>query len=949
MAKGQQILLVVIKLIIVIAIQMIGIAVLLIPDLFKSITLDYEVNDFCQTYQQNNPENNLDYLVCDNKFKKKKIILLLIDSLPFDVLYDFQKLKEIKMTNLFRGEGLEYKQSGALFETILTGKFSRNYLATIPMKMDNIQKQFYYANLTIFSRIRHFPFYTLFNRSYIDVIEKHDGEFLPMLSFCPIDISYYSFFRDEIMENYADESGMFLKEGITQEILYEKANEKLKKEFSKIRQNFNKCFRDRNFKSIIFYTDTLDHIIHTSHRRSPRAIFSIYFLEQYVKELINWINEEHGEYALALASDHGGQLYFGEDTLCNHGCNGKGNEAVFFVYTKELGENYEKYKTKFENEESPIVSMNDIACTFIQSVKNANLPLESTCKPRYIGNDSLLMFVSVKSKEIQLKQYLQKLVKKYPELKNQYERKYNKKLNDNKFVSFFKNEDSIYEADKKLYDEYMNYLIKIQDELFSDVIKSGHNTKYYLILYLTLAFFIIGFLYFIRKLILLTREKVFKEMKKEGENRNPFLSKIVTYTYIIVGILLIEPLMSLIYNNSINISYYIRISIFIKFFLVLFLVIIVTFLNNVKKDSYKRLIFNFVFILILNLVATKIELFSSLDKYISTQPRSDFSKIYFSYPLFIVYLFLEFYSDRNYYLSKKYKIRYIYILIPYIIILSYLMFNFDIDVTIKNDTGNSPEKIKLLKKIYIMTFLLLLFIKPFFQKEIYNSNKFVSSDIINLKIFLFIMISFIGVELERILIILFFNIIMLYLCHYFKKEKDIFIKIIYAFLIVCYPQIQFIANQGTYTMDTGIKVTIKCPSRWADDRPILMGFIFVLDKYRYDIMAVGYIFFVIKITNKNIMNYYTKLAILLQTIQLFGILIVFLYFVKVEREGNYVQILYLIATHVTPIVIFDIAFLVNYIIYTVIKKLSKDDSPIEEYEEIKQLNIDIDSEDNKII
>jgi uncharacterized protein YhhL (DUF1145 family) len=277
------------------------------------------------------------------------------------------------------------------------------------------------------------------------------------------------------------------------------------------------------------------------------------------------------------------------------------------------------------------------------------------------------------------------------------------------------------------------------------------------------------------------------------------------------------------------------------------------------------------------------------------------------------------------------------------------MFNFDIDVTIKNDTGNSPEKIKLLKNIYIMTFLLLLFIKPFFQKEIYNSNKFVSSDIINLKIFLFIIISFVGVELERILIILFFNIIMLYLCHYFKKEKDIFIKIIYAFLIVCYPQIQFIANQGTYTMDTGIKVTIKCPSRWADDRPILMGFIFVLDKYRYDIMAVGYIFFVIKITNKNIMNYYTKLAILLQTIQLFGILIVFLYFVKVEREGNYVQILYLIATHVTPIVIFDIAFLVNYIIYTVIKKLSKDDSPIEEYEEIKQLNIDIDSEDNKII
>ena len=42
------------------------------------------------------------------------------------------------MTNLFRGEGIEYKQSGALFETILKGKFSRNYLASNEMKMDNL-------------------------------------------------------------------------------------------------------------------------------------------------------------------------------------------------------------------------------------------------------------------------------------------------------------------------------------------------------------------------------------------------------------------------------------------------------------------------------------------------------------------------------------------------------------------------------------------------------------------------------------------------------------------------------------------------------------------------------------------------------------------------------------------------------------------------------------------
>ena len=422
-------------------------------------------------------------------------------------------------------------------------------------------------------------------------------------------------------------------------------------------------------------------------------------------------------------------------------------------------------------------------------------------------------------------------------------------------------------------------------------------------------------------------------MQKADENRNPFFPKIVSYTFIIVVILLIEPLMCLIYKDSKNISYYIRISIFMKFLFALFLVIIATLLNKVKRDRYKKLIFNIVFIIIVNLITTKIEIFSSLDKYISTQTRSDFYKIYFSYPLFIAYLCLEFYSERNYYLSKIYKIRYIYVLIPYTIILSYFMLCFDIGVTIKNDFGNSPEKIKLLKTIYIMTFLLLLFIKPFIQKENNSNNKVISSVQINLKFFLFIMISFICVELERILMILFFNIIMFYLCYYFKKEKDPFIKIIYVFLIACYPQMNYISNQGSYSIDTGIKVTIKCPSKWADDRPILMGIIFVIDKFKYDIMAVGYSFCLIKIRSKKIINYYIEFIRLLHTIQLLGIVICFLYFIKIEREENYLQILYIITVHIIPIVIFDVAFLVNYIIYKIINLISKNIS-IDKYKRI---------------
>ena len=934
--------LVVVKIIISFVILLTGAGILLIPELFKSINLDYEINDFCQT-NTNMSESNLDYLVCDNKFKKQKVILLLIDSLPFDSLKNFHNLKESKMTNFYRGEGLEYKQSGALFETILTGKFSRNYLASIPMKMDNIQKQLYNANLSIFYRVRDFPLYTLFNKSYIKKLEKHFGESLPLSTLCDIDLKPFESYKSEIINNYFDESGLYFREGKTKEILYENANKKLKNEFAKLKHNFDVCFEKRNFDSVIFYTDHLDHLIHTSHRNEPLTIYSIYFLENFIKELIDWINEKHGEYALGFASDHGGQLYFGEDTLCNHGCNSLGNEAVFSIYTKELGENFEKYKNHQKGEEVPIVSLNDFACTFMQVVKNGNLPLESTCTPRYIGNDKLLMFTTVKSKEIQLKTYLKKLIKKYPQLKNQYETKYNPKFK-NKFASYFKNNDSIYQAEPIFYKEYMDYLIGIQDELFDDVVKSSHNQLYYLILYSVLILFILGFFYFVRKLILLTREKVFKEIKKIRDGRNQFLPKIVTYTYVIVAILLIEPLVALIYNNSINISDYIRISIFLKFFFVLFLVIYAKYMNKIKTNNYWFLIFNIAFIIGLNLIASIKELFSSLDKYINTQPKSDFYKIYFSYPLFVVYTFLEIYSVRKYYLSKKYKIRYIYIFIPYIIILSYFMFTYDVAVTVKNYVGNTPERIILLKRTYIMIFLLLLFIKPFIEKE-QDNTKVISSEIINLKFFLFMMLNFICVELERILMIALLNIVLLYLCYMFRKEQDLFIKMIFIVLIICYPQIHFIANQGTYTMDTSIKVTIKCPSKWADDRPILMGVIFIVHKFRFDIMTVGYMFCLIRITKKKIMNYYTEFIRLINTIQLFGILICFLYFVTKEREKNYIQILYLIATHVLPIILFDLTFLFNYIFYKIINRFFNKES-IDEYEILDKIEKDIDLELN---
>ena len=57
-------------------------------------------------------------------------------------------------------------------------------------------------------------------------------------------------------------------------------------------------------------------------------------------------------------------------------------------------------------------------------------------------------------------------------------------------------------------------------------------------------------------------------------------------------------------------------------------------------------------------------------------------------------------------------------------------------------------------------------------------------------------------------------------------------------------------------MDSSIKISVKVPSKWAHDLPVIIGIIFVTYKFTY-------LFSLFKITNKNEMNYYNKLIIYL--------------------------------------------------------------------------------------
>jgi hypothetical protein len=186
--------------------------------------------------------------------------------------------------------------------------------------------------------------------------------------------------------------------------------------------------------------------------------------------------------------------------------------------------------------------------------------------------------------------------------------------------------------------------------------------------------------------------------------------------------------------------------------------------------------------------------------------------------------------------------------------------------------------------------------------------------------------------------------VLFYLCHLFQNEIDIFLKIIYLIIIMIYPQIHYVGNQGTYSMDSSIKITVKCPSKWADDLPVVMGVIFVAHKFKLYIISSAYLFSIYKRTKKNEMNYYTKLIINLFIIQLFALTICYLYFLKMEIEHSYIQLLFLIATKAFPLFLFELNFLINYPLYNILSCFNKD--LISEYIGIMDNNNELSSTEN---
>ena len=279
--------------------------------------------------------------------------------------------------NLFKVNSQDfYRQSGALHEMYLTGKFSNNFVGD-PIQIDNILFQMNQANHKLQFFGSPYPLAYLaglppnslyFNQSNI-AIEEYPFEII-----CPT-------YKETLYNGVHLTLPLELLDENQREMLYTYLDEKI----GEFPTNISDCLREKNLfpadteLNLIYYTAMIDNHNHAFSKENANAIKVTYGVEKFILKMMKWI-DENPEYALIFSSDHGGQDFFGEDSYCNHGCLKEGNQGIFFSYVKEFQE-----MTIIQEKDE--IDIFDIAPTISQLIEDVNIPIFAKGEPAILGND----------------------------------------------------------------------------------------------------------------------------------------------------------------------------------------------------------------------------------------------------------------------------------------------------------------------------------------------------------------------------------------------------------------------------------------------------------------------------------------------------------------------------------------------------------------------------------
>ena len=289
-------------------------------DFLKGNNIDEYSNDYCQS----NPSS----LICKNKYKKNKFIWVFVERNAYDQLVLLKNKTKYGIPIIFRGKGQGFKHTSPLFSEMFSGVPCRSILYD-ELKTDHIFNQLHLANYTMSFLGINAPVNKLCgvkknifkNRKVLGGHEK--------FSFCNFCNVTYNM-EDSWCENYY-KSILNVDQRLLPEITLEKVYADLDQHFKVDNKdiieeiNLNECFQKTYYEfneeeSLIYYNTEVDKYNHLLSKGHIKTIGEEYNTESWIIKIMKWI-DEHPDYALIVNSDHGGQKFYGEDDINNHGLN----------------------------------------------------------------------------------------------------------------------------------------------------------------------------------------------------------------------------------------------------------------------------------------------------------------------------------------------------------------------------------------------------------------------------------------------------------------------------------------------------------------------------------------------------------------------------------------------------------------------------------------------------
>ena len=727
------------------------------PYLLRGKTINNYSNDYCNN--ENNPHHDL---LCTNKYfnyRKSKFIWLTIDGTATDQLVELHNFEKYKITTSFLSMGKYNKYTNMLYESMMTGKYNKN-LGGSSIKYDNFIKQVLQAEYKISYRGWTLPIPGLIgddlnNQFYFKHIDN-GHEIQAFNSFCNM-TNLFPFLNIDIIDyqktdpnnkisrnleqkiidliNQVKDDDYYLLKNISKNLFFDELD-KIFSEEKKIllELNITECLI-KNFNwteeeniSVIFYSTEVDEFNHFYGKNHIYSLLQSYIAEKMIINLIKWI-DNHRDYALIINSDHGGQHFYGEDTLRNHGEDFVGNEGIFYIYTYDFKINYEKLKLseRYINIIDESVLMSDI-------LLNVDIPLESKGIPYQLINDEKLAYSSLKRKEMQLINLIQNYDKNK---KNKEFQKILKELNESfddigeiksKYLNGVNsNNDNLmkelHEVNKNNLDRIINQQNKI-NEIIQKYQPDKNNILITVIIYVVMTLKTIFECYYILELLI----------NKFLNNSFSLPQKIILIFFIIFYLFIFEFIFLFLSDSSIKLQFFVRLYIFITCVILIILYYITSYQNisNIKLDKkiyyYFILTFGYLFF---QLFFEYSYCYNTIKAFFARYRNQLLLNIFFLYPfliifslrelrkcnfknknklgeyvfkyiiviniIFIISIFLEDVSYRTYYSQNKLNL-----ISMYIAFVLYVLYFFSCFVINVLDLINEKnEKIKIQKQIEI--------------------------------------------------------------------------------------------------------------------------------------------------------------------------------------------------------------------------------------------------------